>query len=383
MARVRTWGVVLLANAVALVVGLAVASLIVALYGKPVGEALGALWDGAFGGPFPLGNTLNKSAALLFVALGFIIARKAGLVNLGGEGQLYVGGMVAVAVGLALVDLGGPIAVTGAVLGGFLGGAAWGGLAGWLHARLRINEVIATFLLYFIGRNLASWAVQDPNLLREPVTTTASEPQSRLLPGGVRLGLLFEPPSRAHVGVVLAVVAAVAVAFLLSRTVLGFRLRMLGHNPAMAARTGVSTSRLTILAMAISGGLCGLSGTSVLLGEQYRLRPEFSPGYGFDGIAVALLARESPVGAIAASVLFGALRAAGNQLEARVQVPQALVLVVQGTIVLSIAASDYWVRRQRRKVAPVAGDRPSADGASPAGPPSASQPTPPLAEVPS
>jgi simple sugar transport system permease protein len=341
--------VIVIANVVALAIGLAVTAVIVWWQGKPVGEALQALWDGSFGSAFAVGNTLNKAAALLLVALGFIVARKAGLVSIGGEGQIYIGGLFAVATGLWLAGrVSGPVAVTVAVLAGALGGALWGAIAGVLKARFDVNEVIATLLLNFVAINVVGLMVQEPNLLREPVTSTASLPQSRQLPFAVRLPRLSFPDgtSRAHFGVVLALVAVVAVAFLLKRTTLGFRIRMTGLNASMAVRTGVPVAVLTVGVMAMSGALCGVAGTSVLLGEQFRLQQGFSPGYGFDGVAVALLARDSPFGAILAALLFGALRAGGGLLEARVQVPQALVLVVQGAIILAVAGTAHWVRRR-------------------------------------
>ena len=137
---------------------------------------------------------------------------------------------------------------------------------------------------------------------------------------------------------------------------------MLGHNAAMAARSGVSLRSMSVRVMFAAGGLAGLAGSSMLLGEQYRLRPNFSPGYGFDGIAVALIANHNPLAAIPAAVLFGALRAGGNLLEAKVQVPQSLVIVIQGTIIFAVAGMAFLLRRQPPAVAdvPTTPDSPSA-----------------------
>lgn len=336
-------------NAVALGLALAATAAIVALYDKPVGDALRALYEGSLGSAFAIGTTLNKATPLLFVALAFLVAQKAGLVSIGGEGQLYVGGTTAVAAALAFDGLPRPTGLILALIAGFVGGGLWGALAGWLRARFEVNEVIATLLLNFVGIAVSNLTVQEPALLREPVTDSASLPQSPLLAQVVRLPrLVQDSPNRVHLGIVLAVAAAVAVSVLLRRTVAGFRIRMLGFNPAMAERAGVNVAVLVVLVMFLSGGLAGLAGTSVLLGEQYRLQPEFSPGFGFDGIAVALLARSTPGGAVAAALLFGALRAGGLRLEAAVQVPQALVLVVQGVIILAVAATAYWVERTLR-----------------------------------
>lgn len=337
------------ANVVALLLGLAATAGIIAAYGRPVGEGLQALWDGALGDAFAVGNTLNKAAPLLFVALAFIVAQRAGLVSIGGEGQLHIGGLTAVAAAIALGDLPVPLGLVLAVLAGAVGGGLWGALAGWLRTRFSVNEVIATLLLNYIAIEIVALMVTEESLLREDAVGSTALPQSPLVPASVRLPrLLPDTASRAQFGVVLAVVAAVAVWVLIHRTVRGFRIRMTGLNPAMAARSGTRVAALVIGVMFLSGALGGLAGTSMLLGEQYRVQSGFSPGYGFDGIAVALLARNSPLGAIAAALLFGGLRAGGLRLEATLQVPQALVLVVQGVIILAVAGTAWFVQRRRR-----------------------------------
>lgn len=331
------------ANGAALGLALGATAVLVAVHGRPVTVALGALWDGSVGTSFAIGNTLNKAAALLFVALGFMVAKRAGLISVGGEGQIYIGGMCAVTVALASEGkLPGPLALTLAIVAGALGGAAWGALAGWLRARFLVNEVIGTLLLNFVGVNLVGFAVQEEWLLRQEITSTATENQSRAVPEELRLPQLVGGESRAHLGVVLAVVAAVAVWWMLRRTVLGHRIRLIGLNPEMAARAGLGISRYTVGVMALSGALAGMAGVSLLLGELFRLRADFSSGYGFDGIAVALLAFEHALGSIATAVLFGGLRAGGNLLEIRAQISGFLVLVIQGVVILVVAATARW-----------------------------------------
>jgi general nucleoside transport system permease protein len=341
----RTGGLRSLAVALlGVMVGFAIAALLVIIQGKPLGASISALISGSVGDSFAIGNTLNKAAALLFVALGFIVAIKAGLVNIGGEGQILVGGTAAVAAAVALRDLPGPIPLLAALMGGFAAGGAWAAIAGALKARLGVNEVIVTLLLNYLAANLIEYIVDSPSLLREG----QAEPQSAEVPGGGRLPRLASySTSQLHLGVVLAVILAAVVWFVFTRTVVGTRVRMLGHNAQMAARSGVSLRRMPIAVMFVSGGLAGLAGCSMLLGEQYRARPGFSPGYGFDGVAVALIARNNPMAAIPAAVLFGALRAGGNLLEAKVQVPQALVLVIQGVIILAVAGTSFLVQRSR------------------------------------
>jgi ABC-type uncharacterized transport system permease subunit len=352
--------------------GFVVGGIVVALQGKPVGASLSALLEGSFGSLFAFGNTLNKAAALLLVAAGYIFAAKAGLVSIGSEGQLHVGGTIGVAGALATADLPKPFPLICALIIGFVGGGAWGAIAGWLRARREVNIVISTLLLNYIGLRLVEFALDQKALLRDG----DAEPQSAVVPGAARLGRLLpeHTTSALHLGIVVAVVATVVVWFVIGRTVPGFRLRMLGHNPAMAARTGVSVRGLSVRVMFVSGGLAGLAGCSVLLGEQFRARPDFALGFGFAGIAVALIARSNVLAAIPAAVLFGAILAGGNLLEAKVQVPNALVSVIQGSIILAAAGTAFLLRPR----IPVITDAPDpsdpsdpadpADRAEPAGP---------------
>jgi general nucleoside transport system permease protein len=322
--------------------GFFVGGVVVAIQGKPVGASLSALVEGSFGSVFAIGNTFNKAAALLFVACGYIYASKGGLVSIGSEGQLHVGGMIGVAGALATKSLPQPLPLICALVIGFVGGGTWGAIAGWLRAKRDVNIVISTLLLNYIGLRLVEFAVDQKSLLR----SGDAEPQSAEVPGAARLArLLPDTTSALHLGFVVAIVAAVVVWFVIGRTVPGFRLRMLGHNPAMAARSGVSVDRMSVKVMFVSGGLAGLAGCSLLLGEQFRVRPDFAIGFGFAGIAVALIARSNVLAAIPAAVLFGAILAGGNLLEAKVQVPNALVSVVQGSIILAAAATAFLLRR--------------------------------------
>jgi general nucleoside transport system permease protein len=323
--------------------GFLVGGVVIALTGKPVVASLSALFDGSFGSLFALGNTLNKAAALLFIACGYIYAARGGFVSIGSEGQLHVGGLIGAAGAIAMKDLPRPFPLVGALIVGFVGGGAWGAIAGWLKAKRDVNVVISTLLLNYIGLKLVEFALDRKGILRDG----DAEPQSAEIAGSARLGrLLGESTSALHLGVPLAVIVALLVWFVLARTVPGFRVRMLGHNQAMAARTGISVQTMSVKVMFISGGLCGLAGCSIILGEQFRARPDFALGFGFAGIAVALIARSNVLAAIPASVLFGAILAGGNLLEARVQVPNAIVSVIQGAIIIAAAGSAFLLRKQ-------------------------------------
>ncbi len=328
--------------------GFVIGGLVVAIQGKPVGASLSALIEGSFGSEFAVGNTLTKAAVLLLVACGYIFATKGGLVSIGAEGQLHVGGLCGAAAALATTDLPSPLPAIIGLLGGFVGGGIWGAIAGWLRAKRGVNVVISTLLLNYIGLRLVEFAIDSKSLLRDG----DAEPQSaRIAQSGRLWRLLPGTTSTVHLGVILAVLFAVAIWFVLNRTVPGFRVRMLGLNPAMASRVGVSVQSMSVRVMFVSGGLGGLAGCSLILGEQFRVTPGYGVGFGFAGIAVALIARANVLSAIPASMLFGAILAGGNLLEAKVQVSNALVSVIQGSIILAAAGTALLLARTTRVVA--------------------------------
>ena len=223
-----------------------------------------------------------------------------------------------------------------------------GSIAGWLRARRGVNIVISTLLLNYIGVRFVDFALDSRSLMRDG----EAEPQSAEIPGAARLGRLFPgTTSTVHLGLVLAIICALIVWFILNRTVPGFRVRMLGQNPNMAARVGVSTRSMSVRVMFVAGGLAGLAGCSLLLGEQFRARPDYALGFGFAGIAVALIARANVLAALPASLLFGAILAGGLRLESDVQVPNAMVSVIQGTIILAAAGTAFLLAKQQPVIA--------------------------------
>jgi len=334
------------AVATALVLGLV---LIVAL-GTPLGEAIEAFVRGAFGNSYSVAVSLNRAVVLALVGLGFIIANRANLTNVGGEGQIAVGGIAATALALNSVVAGLPLGLAFIVpiLGAVMAGAAWGGFAGVLKARVGTNEVISTLLLSFIAVWLVYWSVQSVNLLRRPMTNTATLPESLRIPATTQLPYVSDSPAfPLTIGIIIVGVLAVAVAIVLTRSVYGFRLRAVGLNPLAAARAGIRDGRIAISALAIASGFGGLAGAMMLLGEQHVLKDGFSSGYGFDGLVVGLLARGSVAGVIAGALLFGFLRSAGITMEMLAGIPSALVDIVQGVIVLSIAGAAFLLDRRR------------------------------------
>ena len=330
--------------------GLLLSALLLVVLGKSLPDAYGALWDGSVGSAFAWGNTLNKGAALAFCALGFVICFRARLVSVGQEGQLYIGAMASTAAVLALDGVAPAIVgVPAAVAAGAAGGALWGALAGVLKARFAVNETISTLLLNFVAVYLVGYSVQVEALLRQEITNIATEPQSRAVPESLRLPQLDpDGASQAHSGMLIALVMVAVVAFILNHTVFGFRVRQLGGNPTMVARTGAKPDWLTVKILALSGAVAGLAGPSLVLGEQFRLRADISDGIGFNGIAAALMGSGTPVGAAVSSLFLGGLKAGGNLMEIRADVNAFIVLVIQGIVIVLVAAGAISMRGESR-----------------------------------
>jgi ABC-type uncharacterized transport system permease subunit len=322
--------------------------LLIAASGKDVPDAIEAFMDGAFGSAFAIGASINRAVALSLVGLGFILAFRANLTNVGGEGQIAVGGIAATALGLwppiANLPLG--LAVIVPLLGGTLAGAFWGGIAGFMKVRFGTNEVISTLLLGFVALLSVYWCVQSTALLRQPQTSSATLPESLEITNAVKLpGLTGNSESPLHIGLVICLLLAVATAIVLQRSTFGLRLRAIGLNELAARRAGMPGSILLVVALAMAGAFGGLAGAIMLQGEQYYLKTGFSSGYGFDGLVVGLLSRGSTVGVLAGALFFGFLRSGGISMEIMAGVPAALTLVIQGLIVIAVAGSVILVEK--------------------------------------
>lgn len=341
-------GVPVAATAVATLIGL----VIIASTGTPLEDAVAAFWDGMAGSTFNVGASINRAVSLGFVGLGFIFANRANLTNVGGEGQLAMGGMFATAMalhGAAALPFG--LAFLLPLIVGTAAGGVWGGIAGVLKARRGTNEVISTLLLTFTALPLVYWSVQSFYLLRKPLSPLSSLPESPEIPEATRLPLLFpsDQTSPLHLGLPLAILAVIVVAVVLQRGSLGLKLRAVGLNQVAARRAGIQSGSLIIIAMTVSGGLAGLAGAIMILGEQFYLTNGFSSGYGFDGLVVGLLSRGSAFGVVLGALLFGFLRSGSINMEITAHVPSAIVLICQGLIVIMIAGSAIFVERMGRR----------------------------------
>jgi len=315
---------VLAAMAAALLVG----GLLVAIAGQSPGVAGLAMLRGAFGSPDRLAVTLNKATPYLLVATGVALCFRAGLVNIGGEGQIALGGLAATMLALRLGD--GALVQPLALLAAVAAGAAWSGLAGVLLATRGVHEVLGTLLLNFVGVLAVAAALHGP--LGE---AGAGFPQSPLLDPAAWLPKPW-PGTELHIGLALAVAAALAAQAVLWRSVVGFHWRVLGQSPRAARYAGLHPGWQRVGVMAAGGALAGLAGGIEVLGVHYRLIEGFSTGFGFTAIAIALAAAASPLAAIPAAIFFAALESGALAMQRQTGLPAALVLAIEGLALLFV-----------------------------------------------
>ena len=316
------------------------------LAGYDATAAIGALWRGAFGSWYALTSaTLVRAVPLIIIGLGIALAFRAGVLNIGAEGQFYAGAIAATWVGLHVAGRPAAVALPAVLAAAFLAGAAWVVVPVWLRLRYGVLEVISTLLLNFVAESLVSLMVQGP--LQE---SQHIYPQSDPIAATARLPVL--PGTRLHAGLLLAVLAAVGLWYVFGRTLWGFRLRAVGAGPRAAEISGrVDARRVMAMALVGSGAVAGLAGGVEVAGVSYALFQNLSPGYGFTGIAVALLARLHPLGILATGFLFGALEAGAGGMQREAGVPAVAVYVVEAIVILVVLLADAATRRQAAEAA--------------------------------
>ncbi|GAB4273600.1 MAG: ABC transporter permease [Coriobacteriia bacterium] len=339
---------------VSVILAVILSSVIIRLAGFDPFLAFKALFDGAFGTPRQFGETMMRSTPLIFTGLSVAYGFKAGLFNIGAEGQLFMGGLVAAFLGVSVIGDAWPalVAVPLILIGAMLIGAAWAFVPAILKAKVGAHEVITTMMFTFIARYFVDYLVNGPLRAEGSVPQTAAISEPAFLPRLHEI-LPFLPESRWHAGFVVAILAAAAVWFILKYTALGYENRAVGFNPWASETGGISVAATTVKALCISGALAGLAGASEVMGLYHKLFGQFSAGFGFTGIAVALLAKNNPIGVIPAAVLFGALSAGAGSMQLNADVPQDVIFIIQGLIILFVAAEGLarWViGRGRRAV---------------------------------
>lgn len=340
---------------ICLVVGLVLSGLLVASTGGSWSSVFTAILDGSIRRPGRWGLTLSVAAPILLVGLGTAVNGQAGLVNIGQEGQLVMGAACACYVGVRIGGPG-PLALLIALAAGIVGGAIWAGIAGVLKYRRNVPEVLSTLLMGAIAANFIGWGLRNQYLLLAPPEGRANRNQvsqplatDRHIPRIRLFGNAFP------LSVIAALIFAVIVAIVLSRTVVGFRLRMLGRNPRTAQRAGVSQERYGVGAILVSGGFAGLAGGVMLAGGDfgnYQLVADFGAGIGFAGLLAALVARQRALVLIFVAFIFAGLRTGSGFLRAT-GVSARIADVVQGMLVLAmlLPPAILYLRARRRAIA--------------------------------
>ena len=298
-------------------------------------EALDAFFQGTFGSSFGNTTVFLRTAPLLLTGIGVAVAFRVRLINIGAEGQLYIGALVATWGGITL-DLPSIVFIPVLMFLAFIAGGAWASVAAVLKAKYRINEIIVTFMMNFIAIFLASWALLNPLKGSSPgLAQSADIAQNAMLP-------VFGD-TRIHLGIIIGILACIIVYYFFKKTKKGFELRMVGSNPDAARSAGVSIFRSLFLAMMISGGLSGLAGMIEVTGIHHHLIDGISPGYGYTGIVIALVPNLHPLGIIPSALLFGITFAGADAAHRIAELPIGMVFVIQG-IVMFVVISLQWKR---------------------------------------
>lgn len=317
--------------------------MILALGENPISGA-SAIIEGAFGTGDRLAVTAVRATPLLLVGIGITIAFRARVINIGGEGQIIAGALLSTVVALVIPDTPRIILIPLVMIAGMIGGGIWGAIPGALKAYASVNEILSTVMLNIVAVQLMNFLLGGPMI--DPIEKNGSRiPQTERLSDNAAMPTLVEG-TRLHLGVVIAVLAAVVVYTILWRTPLGFRLRAVGHNPDAARAAGISVERNITMAMAMSGALSGLAGVMLVFGsESLRLVTDggaagFTGSAGFNGIVAALFGGLHPLWTVPSSFLFGALLTGATELQQALQIPAALAVALNGLIVLFVVSSN-------------------------------------------
>lgn len=323
-----------------------VCALLILLIGKNPVTAFVALFRGAFGSTNAWAETVVKATPLLLVGVALSFAFRAKAWNIGAEGQLYIGALTATAFMLYLpLELPAALLIPLATLAGFAGGALFSFIPAALRAYYDINEIIVTILLNYVAIYFTSYCIHGP--MR---TTEGPLPLTDMIPDAGMMPILF-PGTRLHAGILIGIGVAVAVHWLLWRSTLGYEVRVVGSSRDAASYAGIPVARSLLLAMVISGGIAGVAGMVEVSAIHHRLLDGVSPGYGFTGIVVALLAKLNPLAAIFSALLFGGLLVGGDSMQRAADIPVMMVYIIQGLVVLMVLGTDYVLHRTRRATA--------------------------------
>jgi len=327
-------------------------------FGEGILESLNLIWEtysslftGSFGKPAkmvtalfsgdrdlireaykPFLESLVTSTPYIFTGVAIALGFQAGVFNIGAEGQLFMGSIMSAWAGFTFKGLPPIIHVPLALGIGFLAGALWGFIPGWLKAKTGAHEVINTIMMNYIAFNLTEFLIGGP--MQDPVDSF----KTPLIEESAKLPRLFADPLRFNVGFFIAIGVAVLTWYLLYKTTWGFEVRSVGLNPDASRYAGINATMITIASLALSGAFSGLGGASIMLGVTFRQTQSLSTGYGFDAIAVALLAKNHPIGVILSAMLFGFMRHGSRLMQLKTGIPIDIISILQGLIIFFLAA---------------------------------------------
>jgi len=324
---------------VSIILALFMGSVIFLSVGANPLRAYGVMLLGAFGSLYDLSEVLVKAIPLMLCGLAVAVSAKIHIWNIGGEGQLALGGMGAAAVALFFAPhLPSFMAISLMVVAGFFAGGLWASIAGYLKAKMEVNEILTSLMLNYVAiywmENLYFGPWKDPMGMGFP--GTAIFPQSAWLPRF--------PETRVHLGLAFGIAAAIVLQWAFSRTRWGYEVRVIGENPKAARYAGIPISRHILWAMFLSGGLAGLAGLAEVSGIHYRLQQGLAVGYGYIGIIVAWLSRLHPMGIILGAIFLASILVGGDQLQSVMHLPSSVGLVLEGTLLFFVLGSDFLSR---------------------------------------
>jgi general nucleoside transport system permease protein len=339
------------------------AVMLLALGANPL-EAYRALVEGAFGGLRPLTDTAVKAIPLMLVGVGITIAFRANVLNIGGEGQMVMGGLAGTATALAVPDLPPALLVPLVLVAGAAGGGLWGAVAGALKAYFNVNEILSTIMLNIVAVQVMNYLLRGP-LVDRSFSGFSLIPQTTRLSPNADLPVLV-PGTQLHAGILVALLAAVGAFLLLWRTGVGFRVRAVGLSRDAATYAGMPVKRTITLALTLSGAMAGLAGAILVFGSaSHRMVTDgsatgFTGSAGFNGIVAALFGGLNPLWTVLSSFIFGGLLVGGNAVQIAVQVPTALIVALNGLIVVFVVSMEFVRQRFRLRPEPAGGVREEA-----------------------
>ncbi|WP_045516159.1 ABC transporter permease [Neobacillus niacini] len=326
----------------AVLIGLLTGAVAISIVGASVLETYKVMWDGAFGNFYFVTATLARATPIILIGLGLAIAFRAGVFNMGAEGQMVLGA-VSAALAALYVPGSGIIKMLSALVAGFLAGGLWSLLAGWMETRFKVQLLISTLLLNYVAVLFAGYLVSSPF---QDKSGSAALAQTHMIDQAAWLPKLFQGMS-VHMGFVIAIVLAIILYIILRFTSAGYEVRMLGYNPFFAEYGGINKIKVLLFSMFFSGGIAGLAGTVEVLGSQYRY-VEGSltvPGYAWTGLMAALLANSNPLGTAVAAIMLAALQTGAMGMERNTEVPLEIASVIQGVLILFVTAKitmNWW-----------------------------------------